>query len=223
MLYLFSERKVNNMNSYSQEKQDLFVIDFFKNQKNLLFLDVGSYNGIDLSNTYLLEKDFGWNGICVEANPEKYKELTKNRKCACLNCAVYRENGSTTFLQVNQKGPDSLSGIVETYDPRHVQRIYNELVDKNDCVVINTRTTTVDAIIDQFLNGKTPDYLKIDTEGSEFSILHGVDLVKHKIPLISTECNFQEEYQKISSYLSGFGYKLVKHFPFAGDYFFSNL
>ena len=53
----------------SQLNQDLYVASQFNlfNQKfEGYFVEVGGANGIDLSNTYLLEKEFGWKGIIVE-------------------------------------------------------------------------------------------------------------------------------------------------------------
>ena len=52
--------------SYSQLRQDLFVLNQLKFKKNAFFVEFGATNGINLSNTYLLEKKFNWNGILVE-------------------------------------------------------------------------------------------------------------------------------------------------------------
>ena len=45
------------MESYSQLGQDINVINFFNNSKNMYFIDIGANDGIILSNTYLLEKN----------------------------------------------------------------------------------------------------------------------------------------------------------------------
>jgi len=60
---------------YSQLNQDLWVLDTLKHKRNGIFVDVGAFDGINLSNTYLLEKEHGWNGICIEANSESFKKL----------------------------------------------------------------------------------------------------------------------------------------------------
>ena len=49
--------------SKSQLKQDIFVLLETGFKRNGFFVEFGATNGIDLSNTYLLEKRFGWNGI----------------------------------------------------------------------------------------------------------------------------------------------------------------
>jgi hypothetical protein len=57
--------------SYSQIGQDLEVLRKYKNKYNGYFVDIGASDGIIYSNTYLLEKRYGWKGICVEPLPSK--------------------------------------------------------------------------------------------------------------------------------------------------------
>lgn len=66
--------------SYSQLNQDINVLKFYKNAKNKYFVDIGASDGIELSNTYLLEKEYNWKGICVEPIPYRFNDLCNNRK-----------------------------------------------------------------------------------------------------------------------------------------------
>jgi hypothetical protein len=52
------------------------------------FVEFGATDGVVLSNTLLLEKQFGWNGICAEPNPKFFKELSKNRRCIVSNACI---------------------------------------------------------------------------------------------------------------------------------------
>ncbi len=103
-----------NKKSYSQIEQDLKVLKYFDYKKNGYFIEVGANDGIKLSNTYLLEKDYNWKGICIEPVPSIFNKLKKNRKSINLNYAVYNVDNKI----VNLKVADLLSGITVDID-RH--------------------------------------------------------------------------------------------------------
>jgi len=48
----------------SQAGQDEWVCKTLNNKVGGYFIDIGATNGFDLSNTYYLEKQLKWNGIC---------------------------------------------------------------------------------------------------------------------------------------------------------------
>lgn len=50
----------------SQAGQDLFVIAMTQGKKNGTFLELGGYHPFEISNTYVLEKMFGWDGWSVD-------------------------------------------------------------------------------------------------------------------------------------------------------------
>ena len=50
----------------SQLRQDLFVLNELDFKENGYFVEFGATDGIKLSNSYLLEKSFNWNGILAE-------------------------------------------------------------------------------------------------------------------------------------------------------------
>src|SRR5215472_7304519 len=79
----------------SQVGQDLWVFgEVFNEQRNGFFLDIGAGDGVDLSNTYILENRYGWRGICIEANPDAFEVLRKNRCCQCVNACVDQAEGA---------------------------------------------------------------------------------------------------------------------------------
>ena len=54
------------MNSYSQAKQDLFVLEQTQYKKNGTFLDIGCAEPTIINNTFLLEKEYNWYGIGID-------------------------------------------------------------------------------------------------------------------------------------------------------------
>jgi hypothetical protein len=69
---------------WSQNGQDKWVLETLGYKKNGFFLDSGAYYPKDLSNTYTLEKYFGWTGICIEPLSHLYQKLCEERTCIVL-------------------------------------------------------------------------------------------------------------------------------------------
>ena len=67
--------------SKSQIRQDLFVISELNLKQNGYFVEFGATNGVDLSNTFLLEKEFNWSGILAEPAKHWQVDLANNRNC----------------------------------------------------------------------------------------------------------------------------------------------
>lgn len=63
--------------SKSQIRQDLFVLAELNFKTNGFFVEFGATNGIDLSNSHLMEKEFGWKGILAEPAKCWHKDLKK--------------------------------------------------------------------------------------------------------------------------------------------------
>jgi len=65
----------------SENLQDLLVLIKLNFKKRGFFVEFGAGNGIDFSNTYLLEKKYLWNGIICEPAKIFHNKLKKNRRC----------------------------------------------------------------------------------------------------------------------------------------------
>lgn len=205
------------------EPQEKYVLDFFHYLKMvnypiepLFFVDIGANDGITLSNTIHLEKEYGWQGICIEPNPDAYSKLAKNRSCKCYNYAMYSEEKDIEFLKITGYS-EMLSGINESYDNRHKDRLDKEVTSMNQKIeVIKMKTKTLNALLQ---NVEKISFLTIDTEGSELPILKGINLNKYKVDLIAVEDNFDENV--CDEYLKDYGYKKINRVKL--DNFYSKL
>lgn len=193
----------------SQCDQDKFVNEtFFKNKKGGVFVEIGAYNGIHLSNSYFFEKELEWQGLCVEPIPEAFEELIKNRSCICVQGCVAAESGIVDFLRLTGVST-LLSGVVDKYDPKHLERIdreqslFPEEVFKN---IIQVNCYTLNDLLEKnkFYN---VDYLSIDTEGGELSILKSIDFQKFHIEIIDVENNYDDPATRL--FLESVGYEFV--------------
>ena len=102
----------NFTQNYSQAHQDLFVLSILNGKQNGTYVEIGGAHPINISNTYLLEKYFGWYGIAFEIDCERvdyYNEKRKN-KCICGDATnldyskIFKENNlpkQIDYLQVD--------------------------------------------------------------------------------------------------------------------------
>lgn len=83
----------NYKDSHAQLKQDLVILFLTKLKQGGYFVEFGGTDGIHLSNTYLLESRYKWNGIVAEPARTWHKDLLNNRKCSISLDCVYSETG----------------------------------------------------------------------------------------------------------------------------------
>lgn len=198
---------------YGQVKQDRFLNEtIFKGKPTGFFVDIGANNGITFSNSYFFEK-IGWNGICFEPDPDTFNQLSRNRKCICLQLAVSNTEGKQDFCIV--EGISVLNGLINEYDQKHIKRIEKE---SNSCTrIVQVDTIRAQSIFDQY-NVKHIDFCSIDTEGSELNVLKSIDFDKVTIDCFVIENNYCGN--EIHDFMSNFGYGKVA--TIAGDEFYIN-
>ena len=75
----------NIEHNWSQAGQDLWVLSMLNGLRNGTYLEIGSCYGENMSNTCLLERDFGWRGIGIDINTEFVGEYNacRNNKSVC--------------------------------------------------------------------------------------------------------------------------------------------
>jgi glycosyltransferase involved in cell wall biosynthesis len=76
--------------NYSQLHQDMFVLCVLAGKRNGVYLDIGAHEPIFISNTYLLERVFGWHGLGIEWDEAMVARHQKFRHNPCLQAnALY--------------------------------------------------------------------------------------------------------------------------------------
>lgn len=187
--------------STSQLGQDLLalMLSGFKHQG--YFVEFGATNGKDLSNTYLLEKEYGWNGILAEPAISWHKHLKENRNCDLEFRCVWKE--SNAKLMFNEVPYLELSTI-DTFSNADMH-----LQDRKFGKRYLVETITLNELLVQYSAPYFIDYLSVDTEGSEFEIMKSFDFSKHQFAFISCEHNFTSNRESIVKLLDSKGYKRI--------------
>lgn len=187
--------------SKSQILQDLFVLDFFDYKENGYFVEFGATNGIDLSNTFILEKYLKWDGILAEPAKKWHKDLRVNRQCNIETECVWSKTGDELqFIEANSAELSTLSEF-ENLDIHAKVRIKKKKY--------TVRTISLMDLLDRFQAPDRIEYLSIDTEGSEYEILKAFDFSKYSIGVITCEHNFGANREKIMKLLMNNGFKQI--------------
>ena len=160
----------------SQAGQDYWIYgEAFNEKREGYFLDIGAHDGVVFSNTYILEKRYRWNGICIEANPNTFIELKRNRRSVCLNICLDQDEGEVDFILRGVMG-----GIVD-------RGLDNAMSDNTTDRVIRLETRSLINVLDEHQAPSTIDYLSIDVEGAEERILAEFDFEKYIFRAITVE------------------------------------
>ncbi len=167
-------------------------------KRNGFFVEFGATNGVFLSNTYLLEKDFGWTGILAEPAKRWHKDLRSNRTCHIDTDCVWCDSNSTLIF--NEVDSAELSTI-DMYCSSDSHRQARKRGKTH-----RVKTISLADLLDKYQAPKEIDYLSIDTEGSEYEILSAFNFGKYRFKTITCEHNFRPTREKIFSLLTRNGY-----------------
>jgi hypothetical protein len=190
--FIINKKKI----SKSQVFQDLFAYFFSNCKKRGIFIEIGGGNGVDLSNTYILEKRFKWKGVICEPDNRLHANISSKRKCFLETAPI--TNFSNKIIYFNDKG---------TYNS-YTSSTYNSSAKKLKSLSLNN-------LIKKYQLTKNIDYISIDTEGNELDIIKNFNFSKYNVKIFTIEHNFKKNireniykilkknnYQRVFKYIS---------------------
>ena len=186
--------------TYSMDKEDLEVINYFENKNNGFYVDVGCYHPLHRNNTYLLFKK-NWSGINIDVSSFSIDLFNFMRPNDLnYNFAVSNSNGLMKYFF--QKNLSQLS----TTDKEQARRVFQGKIKEKFI-----KSFTLDSILekDRFSNSKI-DFLNIDVEGADFKVIEGLSFEKYQPELICIEIHDREyKNNKTYKFLTNLGYELI--------------
>lgn len=201
------------MNYYSQIGQDQYFIEKIINgRRGGRFLDVGAHDGIATSNTYTLESELDWTGICIEANPTLAEKCSVNRPGSIvINAAVWSEEKEVAF-ELPHSGNDFLSRIGGI--------ACNANYFAEDFRKVESLIMTALPLRQLLKQGKQHfDYFSLDVEGAELEALKGIDWQCMSFGYIAVEFGYRDQFLKeIIDYLASKRYTVHRINQFDVDF-----
>ena len=166
------------------------------NKKNGYYMDVGANDGRAFSNTYHLDVA-GWQGILVEPilhNVFRQKELRSLDR----NHFIYAACVDADYRQETVKL--SYSGLMTIAESKSSKAELNwanhgvEFLNTNEFVAeIWAPAKTLTSILDACAAPREMEFLSLDVEGAESSVLGGFDFDKYKFQLVCIEAELDSE------------------------------
>ncbi len=174
--------------SWSQCGEDRWILENLRLPVRGTFVEVGAYDGVQSSNTLLFER-MGWDGLCIEADPDLVLKCQANRKAMTVRFAVTCKTGDTVFY-VN---PDDrgLSGLTRPGNPI---RVTGRRLD----AILNSGG--IDSV----------DVLSIDTEGTELDVWNSRGRISARVVIMEHKtCDLPSQAEAIASRMRTDGYRLI--------------
>lgn len=185
--------------SRSQLRQDLFVLCQYDFKEGGFFVEFGATDGVHLSNTYILETEYGWDGIVAEPARGWHDSLHQNRKCNIEYSCVWNKTGDyITFSEVKEKSLSTINQFSNADEHSNARKNSEDY---------SVETISLVGLLKKHNAPRVIDYLSIDTEGSEFEILNAFDFEMYDIRIITCEHNHTENRKLIHELLLRKGYQ----------------
>lgn len=201
------KKKSINQKTFSQQGEDIFINEYFKNDKKGLYVDIGCYHPFVYSNTFLLYQK-KWTGINIDLNQASIDLFNIARPNDINICAAISNENKYVDLYFHHKfsAINTINEKFNSYAKKNISK------DKRDFKKIKAHT--FNSLCEKYVGQKNIDFLNIDVEGSDSEVLEGFDLKKFKPKLICVEIHDTGELQantnKCLKILNNNGYYFIK-------------
>jgi len=192
---------MNTQKYYAQFGEDKILNQIF-NKKGGNCVEVGGFDGVTGSNTYFFE-NLGWRCLIVEPMPDFCQKIREARSCDVAEIAASEKAGEVEFYVA--AGVETLSTLEK--DDKHFARIKS--LSDEEIKKITVRTARLDDILSE--RGITDiDFMTIDVEGHEMSVLSGMsfDAISPRIVIIEDNSNGEDA--QVKKFMESVAYRRFK-------------
>lgn len=172
------------------------VWQFFGGRNDGFFLDIGANEPQKGSQTWLLEER-GWRGVLIEPQARLCERLRQTRpRSQVFQVACGAPDAPTEMPFFTAESPGH-SGLVKNLVDAATTYVGTEMV----------KVMTLDAVLSEAGSPKI-DFITMDVEGTQFDVLRGFNLQRHRPKLLLMEDHLHD--LKTHRHLVRAGYRLAK-------------
>ncbi len=200
--------------SYAQNFEDVMLARAFPGARGF-YIDVGA-NDPDIDNVTRVFYERGWLGINIEPLAANCAELRKKRpRDINLEIAVGEKEGLITFYEIGKwHGYSTADSAIAEQHRRDGLKVVEHTVP----------VQRLSDVLDEHARNVSIDFLKIDVEGTELSVLRGADFKRHRPKIIVLESKMPvtinmidrvdevpDRADEFADFLAPLGYHFVYH------------
>jgi FkbM family methyltransferase len=182
---------------FAQYGEDKALASIF-NRRHGTCVEVGGYDGVTGSNSFYFERA-GWDCLVIEPIPNFCDRIKKNRNCKIVCAAASDRTGELEFYVA--EGVEMLSSA-EMFGA-HLDRVTREGGTPSRIVVPSRKLD--DILVDAGM--QKLDFVTIDVEGHELSVLRGFNLSRFNPRIVIVEDNSCETDNSVRDYLLALHYR----------------
>lgn len=181
----------------SEDGEDIILYNFFGRKDSGFYIEIGAYNGVELSNTYFFES-VGWNGILIEPDPGLFQKCLLSRPNSnVLNVAASDRPGTINFTLAKGAEWLSFNGDNESRENRIIAQGGSLERIQVPCLTLNEILQNSDQEI---------DFVSLDVEGYELNVLRGFDIDRFRPRVFVIEQGEFDDQSPVSLMLKKHGY-----------------
>lgn len=159
---------------HGQHAQDRIVATLLGEKRGGFFLDMAASEPFMHSNTRTFERDYGWDGVCIEANEHFWHRLVSWRRCCVVGAAVAEKRAEEGY---HFYGPYAgCGGFVRSGTDNAGRR-----------EVLRVLAVPLSEILQRFAVPRTIDFMSLDVEGAESLVMAGFPFDTHTVSVLLIE------------------------------------
>lgn len=164
--------------SYAHSGEDLVLCKLMKPGRGGVYVDIGCHHPVHFSNTYLLYRRFGWQGLAVDADPRHLPLYARLRpRDRVMHVGIAATAGEAVFYNV------PADGALNTFCAEEAARLRARGFD-----VVEMRVETL-PLSDLLARHAVQhvDLLNVDVEGFDLAVLQSNDWSRWQPRFIAVE------------------------------------
>ena len=145
---------------------------------NGFFIDLAANHYMDMSNTYPLEQaPYAWKGLCIEANPKYWTNLTFYRDCQVVGAVVGKNRMQAVNFSFDLWAGVGGGIVGADYDNK----------EDNVHSRVQLYTAPLQEVFERHHVPAVIDYLSLDVEGAEHFIMDSFPYDNYRIQIMTVE------------------------------------